>query len=212
MVRSNLRNQAYVVSRFHDRKFWLDKPIEVTKKIISRVTGYPTTDKAKAFQSSSHPDVENNMGGQWDGRALNISTIKDPAVKFAAHVIGYKIFQSSRPNSVPYNTMDMAYKIVKKDHRVDLAKLLLHQLHDNMKKIKENKSNTCKYRSLLVCTFLYLQKFVPGIGKVNWQSVKLITAQISDMMRSLGDNVNKDFHAYFKEFQTRMQKRSKIPK
>lgn len=38
-----------VLSRYHKGTFQLDRPIKVTKGMISRVTGYPTTDKAKAF-------------------------------------------------------------------------------------------------------------------------------------------------------------------
>lgn len=38
-----------VLSQYHNGKFWSDKPVVVTKKMLSRVIGYPTTDKAKAF-------------------------------------------------------------------------------------------------------------------------------------------------------------------
>ena len=45
--------------------------------------------------------------------------------KFVVYVITYKIFQSSRPNSVSYVVVDLEYKIIKKGHKDDLVELQL---------------------------------------------------------------------------------------
>ncbi len=56
---------------------------------------------------------------------MGIDTITDPLLNFAVRVISNKLYQSSRLNSVPCIAVDVRYKIVKKDHTYDLAKLQL---------------------------------------------------------------------------------------
>lgn len=90
----NFKNELIrvVLSHFHDGIFWLENLIQVKKRMISRVTGYPTTNKVKAFRSTARAEIEKNTSASWDGRALKIASIVDPEVKFMEHVIGYKIF------------------------------------------------------------------------------------------------------------------------
>ena len=57
-------------------------------------------------------------------RGMTIDTIIDPLLDFVVRVISHKFYQSSRLNSVLCIAMDVAYKIVKKDHTYDLAELL----------------------------------------------------------------------------------------
>lgn len=56
---------------------------------------------------------------------MTIDTIKDPLIEFSTRVISHKFYQSSRLNNVPYIAVDVGYKIVKKDHTYDLAKIQL---------------------------------------------------------------------------------------
>ena len=56
---------------------------------------------------------------------MTIDTIKDPLIDFVVRVISQKFYQFSRLNSVPCIVVDVAYKLVKKDHTYDLAKLMM---------------------------------------------------------------------------------------
>ena len=43
-----------ILSRIHDGSLWLeDAPIKISKRIIHRVTGYPTLDRHKTLRSDS---------------------------------------------------------------------------------------------------------------------------------------------------------------
>lgn len=113
-----------VLSRIHDGSLWLeDAPIKISKRIIHRVTGYPTLDWYKTLRSDSKKVIERNTGAKWNKRGMAIDSIHDPLVEFAVRVIAHKFYQSSRPNSVPCIAVDVGYKLVKKDHTYDLAEL-----------------------------------------------------------------------------------------
>ena len=63
---------------------------------------------------------------------MTIDTIIDPLIDFVVRVISHKFYQSNRLNNVPYNVVDVGYKIVKNDHTYDLVKLQLQQLIENL--------------------------------------------------------------------------------
>ena len=71
---------------------------------------------------------------------MTTKTIKDPLIEFAVRVISHKFYQLSRLNSVPCITVDVGYKIVKKDHTYDLEKLQLQQIMENLGAIRRSKS------------------------------------------------------------------------
>ena len=56
---------------------------------------------------------------------MTIDTIKDPLIDFAVMVISHKFYQSRKLDSVPCIAVDVAYKLVKKDHTYDLAELMM---------------------------------------------------------------------------------------
>ena len=57
-------------------------------------------------------------------------------LRFGIHVIAYKLYSSSRLNSVPCEAVDLAFKIAKKNMEYDLVDLLLKQLNKNMESIR----------------------------------------------------------------------------
>ena len=54
---------------------------------------------------------------------MNIDTIIEPLIEFVVRIISHKFYQSSRLNNVPCIVVDVGYKIVKRDHTYDQAKL-----------------------------------------------------------------------------------------
>ena len=93
--------------------------MKFTMKIVNRVIGFQTLDWLKSLRSYKREVTEKNTSG------MKIDTIKDPLLEFVVRVISHKFYQSSRLNSVPYIVVDVAYKLVKKDHTYDLSKLMM---------------------------------------------------------------------------------------
>ena len=62
--------------------------------------------------------------------------------------------------------IDVGYKIVKMDHSYDLAELQLQQINENLGAIRRTKGAQCKFGSILVCIFFYVQNEFLSFGKV----------------------------------------------
>ena len=76
--------------------------MKITKKIVHRVTGFPTLDRPKRLRSEKRKKIENNTGAKWNNMGMTIDTIKDPLLDFSMRIISHKFYQSSRVNSVPW--------------------------------------------------------------------------------------------------------------
>lgn len=124
-----------IPGQVHDGKMWLDELVKITKDVIHMVTGYPLCDKEKSLRHPPKNDIEKLTGVEWDNKGMKINTISDPKTRFRAYVISYKIFQSSKLNSITGSTIDIAYKTMKKGLQLDLAEIMLSQLEENMRTI-----------------------------------------------------------------------------
>lgn len=100
---------------------------------------------------------------------------------------------------------------MKKGLQLNLAEFMLGQLEENMRTIKVARSNTCKFGSLLLCTFFYLQNFFPSVGSVEWDINRPIIIQNSEFVQNLGKNFEPIVEDYFGKFNERMEKRTRIP-
>ena len=87
--------------------------------------GFPTLNQHKTLRSDSKEAIERNTRAKWNKRGMTIDTITDPLLDFVVRVISHKFYQSNRLNSVQCIVVDVAYKLVKKDHTYDLAEFLL---------------------------------------------------------------------------------------
>ena len=201
-----------VLSRIHDGSLWLENaPVKITKRIIHRVTGYPTLDRYKTLRSDSKELIEKNTGAKWNKRGMTIDTIRDPLVEFAVRIISHKFYQSSRLNSVPCIAVDVAYKLVKKNHTYDLAELQLQQLTENLAAIRRSKGAQCKFGAILICIFFYIQNEFPSFGKVTWKTDKSVISQVNEYIAQMGDNFEALMTSYFEDFKKAMKQRLRIP-
>ena len=49
-------------------KLWLHNgPIEITKRMVHKVIGYPTLDKKKTMRIFSHEEIKANTTDKWNG-------------------------------------------------------------------------------------------------------------------------------------------------
>ena len=100
-------------------------PVKFTKKIVNRVTGFQTLDWPKTLRSDKREAIEKNTRAKWNNRGMTIDTIKDPLIEFVVRVISHKFYYSRKMNSVPWIAVDVAYKLVKKDHTYELVELMM---------------------------------------------------------------------------------------
>ena len=82
-----------VLSRIHDGSFWLEQgSVKITKKMIHKVTYFPTLDRPKTLRSDKKETIENNISAKWNNRGMKIDTIKDPLLNFFVRVISHKFY------------------------------------------------------------------------------------------------------------------------
>ena len=112
-------------------------PVKFMKKTVNRVTRFQTLDRPKTLKSDKREAIEKNTGAKWNNMGMTIDTIKDPLLDFAVRIVSHKFYQSSRMNSVPCIAVDVAYKLVKKDHTYDLAKMMVQQINENLGVIRK---------------------------------------------------------------------------
>ena len=165
----------------YDGFIWLERgPIKITKRIIHKVTRFPTLDWPRALRSDAKKVIEKNTGAKWNKRGMTIDTITNPLINFVVRVISHKFYQSSRLNSVPCIAMDIGYKMVKRVHTYDLAELQLQQIIENLGAIRRTKGAQCKFCSILVCMFFYVQNEFPSFGKVEWKTNRSVAVKINE--------------------------------
>ena len=116
---------SYILSCVHNDQLWLEQPVLITKKMINRITGLPMLSKAKATKTLSKDELQKLTQVVWDGRGLKLNNITNIELKFGICVVAYKLYSSSRLNSVSCEAVDLAYKVVKKNMEFDLADVLL---------------------------------------------------------------------------------------
>ena len=117
---------------------------------------------------------------------MTIDIVTKPLLHFVVRIISHKFYQSSRLNSVPCIAIDVAYKLVKKDHTYELEKLMLQQIKENLGAIRRSKGAQCKFGSVLVYIFFYVMEEFPSIGKVNYNSNKSAVTQINEFINQMG--------------------------
>lgn len=159
----------FILSYVHNGKLWLEQPIQITKKMIYRIIGFPILNKAKTTKTLSRVELENKTLSKLDGRGMKINNVTDMELKFGIHVITHKIYNSIHLKNVSCEAIDLALKVVKNNMSFNLAELMMKQFNKNMESIKNSKKFLCKFGSLLTCLFFYVQKFFPSKGSVIWR-------------------------------------------
>ena len=77
-----------VLSQINDGSLWVEKKtINFTKRIIHRVTSYPTLNQPKKLRNDLMKVIEKNIGAIWNKRGMTIDTIIDPLIKKVVRVI-----------------------------------------------------------------------------------------------------------------------------
>ena len=61
----------------HDGQIWLEKPIEIIKKMIHCNTGLPMLAKTKTTKTLAQVELQKKTLAEWDDRGIKISSVSD---------------------------------------------------------------------------------------------------------------------------------------
>ena len=70
---------------------------------------------------------------------------------------------------------------------------------ENLGEIRKSKSAQCKFGSILVCIFFYVQNEFPSFGKLGWKTNRFIAMQINEYIEQMGDNFEYIMISYFED-------------
>ena len=81
---------------------------------------------------------------------------------------------------------------------------------ENLGGIRRTKGAQCKFGSILICIFFYVQKEFPSFGKIDWKTNRSVVAQINEYIEKMGDNFETLMTSYFEDFKKSMKQRLRI--
>lgn len=116
---------------------YLERTHTITKEAIQAVIGFYATSEVPMLRRISKEIVYTLTGSTSNKGAFSINNIRDPTVKLASMVIGYRVFYSSRLNSVPSVAVHTAYKMITENANYDLCEAIRSQLMLNLQSIKK---------------------------------------------------------------------------
>jgi hypothetical protein len=118
----------------------------------------------------------------------SISLVTENNVNFFSMVISYKIYHFSRENLASCTIVYVTYEMVKENKNYDLCKFLQSEFMKFFAKMKEEKLDTFKYNTLILCLFFYFMNEVLGARNVKWGFHRPIVVQIKEILYNIGDS------------------------
>lgn len=85
-------------------------------------------------------------------------------------VISYRVYHSSRTNSIPEAVIHTAYQMIKENANYGLTEALRTQLILNQESIKKDKRRKFKFSQLIIGLFFYFQNSFLGISDIQWSN------------------------------------------
>lgn len=180
---------------------YLERTHTITKEAIQT--------EVPELRKISKDTVINSTSSTFDKRAFSINNIRD---KLVAMVIGYRVFYSSRLNSVPSVVIHTAHRMIVDNADYDLYEAIRRQLFQNLQSIKKDNNKKFKYGQLLVGLFFYFQNFLPGIGDIEWSKDSPVSAQIKNIIKVVKNIFHAALNRYLNEFQKKMSMRMRLSK
>lgn len=101
-----------IFSRVHGGNMYLDQTHSITKEAIHVMIGFCQTNKVSVLRKIPKEIVMQLTKSTWDVHAMLVNNIDDEAIKFVTMVIDYRIFNSSRLNSVPVIVVHSTYWMI----------------------------------------------------------------------------------------------------
>lgn len=121
-----------ILSSVHGENMYLERTHTITKEAIHVVTSFWSTGEVPKLRQISKETITTLTSSTSNGNAFFVNNIKDPMVKLATMAIGYRIFYSSRMNSVPSVAVHTTYKMIDQNIDYDLCEAISSQLMLNL--------------------------------------------------------------------------------
>ena len=81
----------------------------------------------------------------------------------------------------------------------------MQQILKNLGAIRISKNAQCKFGSILICIFFYVQNEFPSFGKIGWKTNRSVAMQIDEYIEQMGDNFESVMTSYFEDFKKSMK-------
>ena len=88
----------FMVSRYHNRKIWIDEPIEITPNLINFITDFPVKRDLVPVGTKSMALVEKFIGSSSKGqnsKSLQINSIEMLMIKWVTLIVSIFLIASS---------------------------------------------------------------------------------------------------------------------
>ena len=82
---------------------------------------------------------------------------------------------------------------------------------ENLGAIRKTKSAQCKFGSILVCIFFYVQNTFPSFSTMGWKTNRSVAVQIGEYIEQSGENFESLMTSYFEDFKKSLKERLRIP-
>jgi hypothetical protein len=105
----------FLVSYYHDGKFWLDEPIKITPKLINFVTRFPIKGNPVPFGTKSMDLVNKFTGSNRKGKKskiLQINSIEMMTIKWTTLIVSIFLIASGRPLGIKIDMLEAIENIV----------------------------------------------------------------------------------------------------
>lgn len=198
-----------ILSHVHGENIYLDRSYTITKESIHAMIGFWQIDEVPKLGKILKETMVTLTLTTFDNPTFSVNNIKDPTVRLATMVIGYRIFYSTRMNSVPSAAVHATYIMIVENVDYDLCEAIRSQLMLSLQSIKKDRSQKFKFGQLPIGLFFYF--FLPRIGDIQWSNDILITPQIKNNIKAVKNIFSAAMNIYFNDFQKKMSMRLRLP-
>ena len=151
---SNLKEEEakFLISRYHDGKFWLNQPIAITKKLINFITSLPLNGEPIPVGSKNPNLLEWFTGSTQKGKntkGLQINSIGSSTVKWTTLIISICPTISGQPSDIKLDMLEAIEGVAYHAKTYSWANYLADLVKTNCDKCQE-KGTPIIFCSLLI--------------------------------------------------------------
>ena len=150
----NLKDLAakYIVSRFHDGKFWLDSTVKLTAELVHHVTGLPITGSPVPLAMPTAELIRQYFRSEAEGtnsKGLRIVQTTDPGVQWALVIIALCLTNAGRTSSVRRDVLPVAVEVATNGTVYNWCDYLVGLLTENITNCQETGASI-RFPSLII--------------------------------------------------------------
>ena len=160
----------YLVSRYHDGKFWLENTMELMAELIHRVTGLPLTGNTVLLAMPSAAMMQEYLRSEEEGtisKGIRIGKATHEGVEWALTIIALCLTNAGRSSSVKRDVLPVAVELATQGTIYNWSRYLVDLLDENIRNCQETGASI-RFPSLLI--WLVMTDITP-VGDVQFTTV-----------------------------------------